>query len=303
MEFLKYLQTMQQTTQIRFGFINDSDRFSDVFGTKATIRFSKRLRCSMSPGIYMLAPNSRIRGALLISPKSRGMRLLAWQNVRFCTRQYLCDTSSAVWFGMFHEWPIIHNSTTDELPLPEIVLETHNSYLYEQRLLEAVKNGDFQTYYYYFCRLTGSADFGRVANGRLRNRKNLLICAVTLLTRQAIKGGVVPNEAFALSDFFCQQIESKDDARSLNAIVQALGHSFIKLIQKYKRERTAKLSPLAQKIEMNLRQHCGEKRTLDDLARELKRDKYYLAIFISAKRAKRLLSMRITIGSAALNQC
>lgn len=75
-------------------------------------------------------------------------------------------------------------------------------------MLIAVRNGDDASYQHFFRSLISSGDFGRVAKNQLRNQKNLLICHITLLTRQAIEGGLSPSEAFALSDQLCQQIEA-----------------------------------------------------------------------------------------------
>ena len=44
----------------------------------------------------------------------------------------------------------------------------------------------------------------------LRNRKNLLIVAVALSTRYAIKGGVPYERAYTLSDIVIQDIERKN---------------------------------------------------------------------------------------------
>ena len=98
-----------------------------------------------------------------------------------------------------------------------------------------------------------------------------------MLTRQAIEGGLATNEAFALSDQLCQQVESLQTIEQLNARLQASGQIFIQCIQKTQQVQNSQKSLLTQKIEAALRDHCGQTYSLDDLAHDLHRDKYYLA--------------------------
>lgn len=240
---------MQEITQLEIDQLDAAGQLTDVWNRPAIVKlpdsYLKKLAiAAFEPGIFLLAPSFMIRGALLVDSK---YRLLIWQNLRSCTQHHLEQAGSAIWFGLNQHWPKIHKTFENELPLPEHILENHNSYEMEKRMLSAVRNGDDSSYQHYFRLLTSSGAFGQVAKDRLRNQKNLLICYITLLTRQAIEGGLAPNEAFALSDQLCQQVQNSQK------------------------------SLLTQKIEAALRDHCGQTYSLDDLAHDLHRDKYYLA--------------------------
>ncbi len=207
---LKFLQAMQEITQLEINLLDGSDTFTDVGGRPAIIKLSKDYlnqlaKAPLTPGVFLLAPNSEIRGALLVDDNHR---LLIWQNLRNCTQQHLEQSGRAIWFGLNQAWLSLYKTYENELPLPEHVLESHNSYNLEKQMLIAVRNGDDASYQHFFRPLISSGDFGRVAKDQLRNQKNLLICHITLLTCQAIEGGLSPSEAFALSDQLCQQIEA-----------------------------------------------------------------------------------------------
>ncbi|MGY5211149.1 helix-turn-helix domain-containing protein [Limosilactobacillus mucosae] len=276
---LKFLQTMQKITQLEINVLEDSSTFTDVWGRSSIIKLPKDYlnqlaTAPLTPGVFLLAPNSEIRGALLVDDNHR---LLIWQNLRSCTQQHLEQSSSVIWFGLNQQWPKIHKTYENELPLPEHILESHNSYNLEKQMLIAVRNGDDSSYQYFFRLLTSSGDFGQVAKDRLRNQKNLLICHITLLTRQAIEGGLSPSEAFALSDQLCQQVEALQTIEQLNAKMQSIGQLFIERLQNERQAQASQKSLLTQKIEAALREHCGQGYSLDDLANDLQRDKFYLA--------------------------
>ena len=59
--------------------------------------------------------------------------------------------------------------------------------------------------------------------------------------------------------------------------LQASGQIFIQRIQKTQHGQNSQKGLLTQKIEAALRDHCGQAYSLDDLAHDLQRDKYYLA--------------------------
>lgn len=180
-ESLKFLQNMQEITQLEINQLDAAGQLTDVWNRPAIVKLpnsylKKLAAAAFAPGIFLLAPSSVIRGALLVDSKHR-----------------------------------------------------------------------------------------------------LLICHITLLTRQAIEGGLAPNEAFALSDQLCQQVESLQTIEQLNARLQATGQIFIQRIQKTQQTQNSQKGLLTQKIETALRDHCGQNYSLDDLAHDLQRDKYYLA--------------------------
>lgn len=153
-------------------------RLPTLGGRPAIIKLSKDYlnqlaKAPLTPGVFLLAPNSEIHDALLVDDNHR---LLIWQNLRSCTQQHLEQSGKVIWFGLNQAWPSLYKTYENELPLPEHVLESHNSYNLEKQMLIAVRNGDDASYQHFFRLLTSSGDFGRVAKDQLRNQKKLSIC-------------------------------------------------------------------------------------------------------------------------------
>lgn len=82
----------------------------------------------------------------------------------------------------------------------------HNTYDLEQRLLRMVRKGDTAALRQWLDRAPPVRS-GVVAGEPLRQRKNLFIVTVTLVSRAAIQGGMQVEDAFTLSDSYIQQCE------------------------------------------------------------------------------------------------
>lgn len=304
-ESLKFLQNMQEITQLEIDQLDAAGQLTDVWNRPAIVKLpesylKKLAAASFTPGIFLLAPSSVIRGALLVDSKHR---LLIWQNLRSCTQHHLEQAGSAIWFGLNQHWPKIHKTFENELPLPEHILENHNSYELEKQMLSAVRNGDDSSYQHYFRLLTSSGAFGQVAKDRLRNQKNLLICHITLLTRQAIEGGLAPNEAFALSDQLCQQVESLQTIEQLNARLQAIGQIFIQRIQTTRQAQNNKKGLLTQKLRLPFVITAAKTILWMTWLMICSATNIIWPIFTSRKPAKRSINTRTHIESAVLNPC
>lgn len=278
---VKFLQNIQQITATELNILTADGQLQSLNGQPSTLKLPSNYliqlnQQTLTPGIFMLPPNSQIHGALLVL-SNESFNIIAWQNINYSSPQHLKQVCTTIWFGLYHQWPNINEALTEELPLPEHIFKNHNSYSLEKKMLMAVRQGNDEEYHHFFSQLTASGEFGKVANGQLRNQKNLLICSITLLSRQAIEGGLAPSEAFAISDRLCQQVETLNSIDNLEAFHQEVAHVFIQRIKQHQAKQTSKMGLLTQKIELSLRQHCGDKRSLDDLAKELHHDKYYLA--------------------------
>ena len=89
----------------------------------------------------------------------------------------------------------------------EKLQEEHNSYGQEQILLHMVQRGD-TTALTKWLTSAPAIRSGNVAQEQLRQRKNIFIVTVTLVSRAAIHGGMDVNDAFSLSDSYIQQYQT-----------------------------------------------------------------------------------------------
>lgn len=68
----------------------------------------------------------------------------------------------------------------------------------------------------------------------LRSYKNALVASCTLFTRAAIAGGIVPEDAFNLSDVFINEIDGFEHLKDIQGFEFDMIKAFVKLVQQAK---------------------------------------------------------------------
>lgn len=86
----------------------------------------------------------------------------------------------------------------------------HNPYSQEEREQEAIRKGDLDALNRSFEE-SFIGKFGTLSDDPLRQAKNLNIVIITLASRSAIAGGLLPEVAFSMSDAFIQHTEELRD--------------------------------------------------------------------------------------------
>ncbi len=82
----------------------------------------------------------------------------------------------------------------------------HASVSFEAGVLDAIERGDPAELRQRFLQPTGGSE-GLMSLDLLRQSKYTFVSFVTMVTRAAIRGGMPPEEAFSLSDSYCQQMD------------------------------------------------------------------------------------------------
>lgn len=114
----------------------------------------------------------------------------------------------------------------------------HNPYDQELREYQALENGDWD-------QLKKSLDeqhegkLGRLAKNDIRHLKNMGIVVVTLSCRAAIRGGILPEVAFTLSDAYIQKLEELNDPKEIEETTYYCKYHYCQLVSNTK----AKLKP------------------------------------------------------------
>lgn len=104
----------------------------------------------------------------------------------------------------------------------------HNSYAKECLMLAAVEEGNLEQFNVRLRDYIQSGTFGQMWSGsELRNKKNLVLAATSLITRAAIRGGMASSAAFSLSDQCCQRVEKMTVLVSASNLIQEIGALFI----------------------------------------------------------------------------
>ncbi len=114
--------------------------------------------------------------------------------------------------------------------------EPHNPYDQEIRESLSIENGDMEMY-----RKSISEDYigklGTLSKDALRNSKNLSIVLMTLASRAAIRGGLLPEIAFSMSDIFIQKIEEMTDPVVTVNLARQFQMEYIKAVAEIRQQK------------------------------------------------------------------
>ncbi|MHC0039035.1 AraC family transcriptional regulator [Pseudoneobacillus sp. C159] len=102
----------------------------------------------------------------------------------------------------------------------------HPSYNLEQQLMHSIMKCDEDGAIAVLNKIN-QLDRAKLAEDPVRSYKNSMICSCTLFTRAVIRAGLVPEDAFNLSDVYIQQIEKLNDMKELFLLEYEMVVSFI----------------------------------------------------------------------------
>ena len=150
----------------------------------------------------------------------------------------------------------------------------HNTYDLEQLLLRMVRKGDTNALRAWFS--TAPAVRGGIVAGEpLRQRKNLFIVTVTLISRAAIQGGMPVDDAFTLSDSYIQQCELLPSPERITNLQYRMLLDYTERVERLHRGKTP--SRLAADVANYVQHHLSDAIKTEDIARALYLSRPYLS--------------------------
>lgn len=156
---------------------------------------------------------------------------------------------------------------------------SHGTYVLEQRFLSHVENGNIHyndEIDHFYVQNSDNHVTGALCPGDpLRQAKDEAIVATTLVTRAAIRGGMIPEAAYSLSDYYIQAVENGTDIHEVQDIHQDMFRDFIARVHKIR--EAPKLSLPIQSCQTYIQQHLGEKLSMEILSRISGYTPHYLA--------------------------
>lgn len=138
----------------------------------------------------------------------------------------------------------------------------HPPFFLEQELLSKIKSGNLNDSMAVLSEIN-SLKRTRLSKDALRSVKNSLICSVTLFTRAAIEGGVMPEAAFTLSDSIILAIEDKSSLPELMDYEYTAAEQYVKIVQDLSK---SKYSNIIQQAISYIYKNLTNKLTLQKIA-------------------------------------
>lgn len=118
----------------------------------------------------------------------------------------------------------------------------HNPYDQEIREFSSIEQGDLD-----MLRKSHAEDYigkiGTLAKDELRNVRNLGIVIVTLASRAAIRGGLLPEVAFSMSDVQIQKLEELTDPVTALQLIHEFEYEYTRLVAEIKEKKWTKKRP------------------------------------------------------------
>ncbi len=208
------------------------------------------------PKTYILGPilNTEISEQILrekmntkemsISSQLRFQKLSA--NIPVLPRSFFFHISTMFYYTLFRETYDIHRlfispNFTQEQDLQESTIDTdhihhryHGSYAFETEFLHNVETGNIH-YSDEYVSQQRLLDTGLMAPGNPRRQvMDEMIVSTALVTRAAMRGGLAPETAYNLSDYYIQRIESSKTTEELYLITGHMYDDFIHRVYQLK---------------------------------------------------------------------
>lgn len=150
----------------------------------------------------------------------------------------------------------------------------HNPYGQEAREQEAIKKGDLEALKKSFQEIY-VGEIGTLSHDPLRHEKNLAIVLITLASRSAISGGLLPEIAFSMSDAFIQHVEELKDIAKVRAFGRQAEIEYCKAVRNL--SFGLKQNPLITRCKALILQRLHSKLAVRELAEELEITPGYLS--------------------------
>ena len=105
----------------------------------------------------------------------------------------------------------------------------HNPYDQEVRELDSIRHGDVEMLNRSLAE-TYRGEVGQLAKNQVRQAKNIAICVITLASRAAISGGMIPEEAFSMVDGYIMKIEDMNNAVKIDSMMRQAEYEFAECV-------------------------------------------------------------------------
>lgn len=150
----------------------------------------------------------------------------------------------------------------------------HNPYSQELREQESIRTGDLEGLYRAFQE-SYTGRIGTLSRDPVRHAKNLAIVLITLASRSAMAGGLLPEVAYTMSDAFIQQVEELSSIGEVSALCRQAEIEYCAAVAK--RSVSGSSNPLIDRCKKLVAEHLRERLSVKELAARLDITSDYLS--------------------------
>lgn len=150
----------------------------------------------------------------------------------------------------------------------------HNPYDQEVREMDSIRRGDVEmlrhsleeTYY---------GQLGRLATNDLRQAKDIAICVITLASRAAIAGGMLPEIAFSMVDGSIQEIEKMSNIAKIDAVMRQVEFQYAEEVAKIRSKQQK--NQLVERVKNYIFQNLHTELTINAISKQMGVNVSYLS--------------------------
>jgi AraC-like DNA-binding protein len=151
--------------------------------------------------------------------------------------------------------------------------DRHNTNQTEQQILAYIQTGNVEGVHKFISQPTAGRT-GSIAHSELRQRKNMFICAATLFSRAAIKGGLGQELAFVISDQYIRKVELLNNASDIVILNTEMILDYTKRVESIRCGNEN--SQLARNVLRYIYDNISTKFSIGDIAQHLNLNRTYL---------------------------
>ena len=158
------------------------------------------------------------------------------------------------------------------------LLQKHNSYIQELHELKSIEEGNVEMLKKSWEEEIGG-EYGHIADNVERQSRNMCIITITNASRAAIRGGVIPEIAYTVSDIYLYQVE-RVSVNKLMELVKAAEIQFTLMVKKIRADTSSQIDindSFVAKCRDYTLEHLHEKVNLAKMAAELGYNTSYLS--------------------------
>ncbi|WP_211748116.1 AraC family transcriptional regulator [Paenibacillus sp. Marseille-Q4541] len=150
----------------------------------------------------------------------------------------------------------------------------HHELAQEESLFASIRQGSVSRLIAQLSSLDLSNNAVLSKKSHLRSQKNLAISGITLATRAAMKGGLLPELAYTLSDIYIQRVE---ELQNVKDVFQLQKETIIEFARRVQNSKTEQFSKEVAQCTYYIFNHLLEDLSLERLARHVNLTPSYLS--------------------------